>query len=143
MEGKTMTLDSLFSVAISIGIPSIIAIAGYAVTRSKVDQHHQMLYDQNGVSLVSKVNQHHLVLFDERGVLTFSSKQDCKDKHAEDLTRLCLKLTNVQTEIAGLKELVTTLLNRMQKEDGLRSYDPRNSHSTLPEPPHNQGGMFG
>ena len=138
-----MTSDTLISVAISIGIPTIIAIAGYAVTRSKVDQHHQMLYDQNGVSLVSKVNQHHLVLFDERGVLTFSSKQDCKDKHAEDLTRLCLKLTNVQTEITGLKELVITLLNRMQKEDGLRSYDPRNSHPILPEPPHNPGGMFG
>ena len=138
-----MTADTLISVAISVGIPAIIAIAGYAVTKAKVDQHHQMLYDKDGVSLVSKVHQHHLVLFDDRGVLTFSSKQDCKDRHAEDLTRLCLKLTNVQTEIAALKDLVTTLLNRMQKEDGLRSYDPRNSHSILPEPPHNSGGMFG
>jgi hypothetical protein len=82
--------------------------------------------------LRQKVELHHKVLFDESGILRINTKQDCKERHAEDLTQLSLRLElvqqemkNMDTTIKCLNNLMSTLLEKIQIEGGKRGYDPK------------------
>ena len=82
--------------------------------------------------LKQKVELHHKVLFDESGILKINTKKDCKERHAEDLTQLSLRLELVQQEMKNmdatikcLNNLMSTLLEKIQIEGGKRGYDPK------------------
>jgi hypothetical protein len=82
--------------------------------------------------LRSKVDTHHKVLFGDHGELMFTTKGDCKDKHAEDLAHLCRKITALETQISVYQtavnantEMMSKILNRIMETNGNRAYDPK------------------
>lgn len=82
--------------------------------------------------LRSKVDTHHKVLFGDHGELQFHTKSECKDRHADDLTRLCLKITALERQIdtyqkavSSNTEMMSRILNRIMEANGNRSYDPK------------------
>lgn len=75
--------------------------------------------------LKSRVDTHHNVLFNERGELQFHTKNDCKDKHISDLEKIDLKLELIGKDITNMQETVSSLLERLVVENGRRAYDPK------------------
>lgn len=82
--------------------------------------------------LRSKVETHHKVLFGDHGELQFNTKSECKDRHADDLTRLCLKITALKEQINmyhnavnANTEMMSKILNRIMETNGSRAYDPK------------------
>lgn len=82
--------------------------------------------------LRTKVDTHHKVLFSDHGELQFPTKSECKDRHTEDLARLCLKITALERQIEAYQkavsantEMMSKILERIMAANGKRDYDPK------------------
>jgi hypothetical protein len=122
--------------------------AVYGALRYKIQAMYSQLFDSNGTPvlpvLTQRVLDHHKMLHDDQGFPRFFTKVECKENHAEVWTQFSFRLNGIsnqieqfkvelgkiaglQTDIHKLQLTIATLLERMQRQDGLRAYDPRTS----------------
>ena len=126
----------------------VAAGAIYGALRYKIQAIYAQLFDTNGSPvlpmLAQRTLEHHRILYDDQGFPRFFTKVECKENHAEVWTQFSFRLNGIsnqieqfkaelgkiaglQTDIHNLQVTIAQLLERMQKADGLRSYDPRTS----------------
>lgn len=60
--------------------------------------------------LQAKVDTHHKVLFSDRGELQFHTKEECQDRHKNDLQTICLKLEIIK------KDMIMVRLQEVQPQ---------------------------
>ena len=87
----------------------------FAVLRSKVDTHHKVLFGDHGDLKFKTVEQ---CTFDK-----IALDQRCREKHAEEITKICLKIEIMRTEIKAHTELMAKILDRIMQDNGRRGYE--------------------